>query len=158
MGDSQRFSIFAKFIASTIPKHYRIADVASGGGYLQQELRKLGFNNVTSWDTRHEKDRIRNQTYVRKLFDYRKVSPKHYDAIIGLHPDGATDHIVMWASIYKKLCVVCPCCNIPSAVPFRDTPSNWINHLKNLAKRNNRSVTETTLNNLHGKNVVLIIL
>ena len=157
MGDTHRFQVFAEFVARTIPKHFRIADVASGGGYLQKELRKLGFTNVTSWDNRHLKDRIPNQVYVRKYFDYTKVSPKHYDAVIGLHPDGATDQIVLWAATYGKMGVVVPCCIIPTATTFNGNNENdWLSHLKQLAKNKQRRVFEQTLK-IKGKNTVLII-
>jgi hypothetical protein len=154
MGDKHRFEVFAKFVANILPKNYRIADIASGGGCLQYELRKLGFLMVTSWDNRHIKNRLPNQTYVRKYFDYTRVSPKHYDAIIGLHPDGATDHIVLWAATYGKKAIVVPCCAIPSASNFNG--GEWISHLKQLVKNKQRKVIEQTLK-IKGKNTVLII-
>lgn len=157
MGDTHRFEIFANFVATILPKDARIADVAGGGGNLQQALRSLGFTNVTSWDNRHIKDRVRGMIYVRKYFDYTRVSPKHYDAVIGLHPDGGTDQIVMFAVQYNKLAIVCPCCVIPTATHFAGGDFDaWLKHLKRVALTRGHAVIERTLK-MKGRNQVLVI-
>lgn len=158
MGDKHRFEIFAKFVATILPKDARIADVAGGGGDLQKALRELGFTNVTSWDNRHIKARVRGMVYVRKYFDYTRVSPKHYDAIIGLHPDGGTDQIVMYAAMYNKTAIVCPCYVIPTATKFNGGDFDaWFAHLKRVAMARGKAVMERTLNTMKGRNAVLVI-
>ena len=157
MGDKHRFEIFASFVATMLPRDARIADVAGGGGDLQKALRNLGFSNVTSWDNRHIKDRVRGMIYVRKYFDYTRVSPKHYDAVIGLHPDGGTDQLVMFAVTYNKIAIICPCCVIPTATKFAGGDFNaWLAHLKRIATTRGKAVMERTLK-MQGRNVVLVI-
>lgn len=157
MGDKHRFDIFANFVATILHRDARIADVAGGGGDLQKALRALGFTSVTSWDNRHIKDRVRGMTYVRSYFDYTRVSPKHYDAIIGLHPDGGTDQIVMYATTYGKTAIVCPCCVIPTATKFVGGDFDaWVAHLKRVAQARGKLVIERTLK-MKGRNTVLVI-
>jgi hypothetical protein len=111
MGDSLRFKVFANYIKTNFPKVKSIADIAGGKGCLQVELRKLGYT-VTTYDKRHVRI-SRNLSYKYAYFDNRVKD--HYDLLIGMHPDEATDVIVTEA-IKRNIpfCVV-PCCVIPHA-------------------------------------------
>lgn len=132
MGDSSRFRLMADLIASRIPTSARIADVAGGKGHLQSEMFLRGYRNIVSWDTRLKYAGPR-RSYRYGLFDFRSA-PRDYDAVVGMHPDGGTDHIVAYAIKHKKPFVVCPCCVLPSASKLEDVGyDGWIRHLTKMA-------------------------
>lgn len=153
MGDSKRFRKFAELISYHFPnREQRIADVASGNGSLQQELRQRSFINIISWDKRRRNAKGR-PGYRYKLFNWR--CDEKYDLVIGMHPDEATDHIIMYAVRNNIPFVVCPCCIKPSAYIYNDKSNFelWVEHLKRLAR--GFIITEHYLR-IDGKNLVLI--
>ncbi len=155
MGDSRRFDLFAKYIEKHIHKDCKIADAASGKGYLQAALRQLGYKHITSWDKRpkNAKNRI---GYRYGHFSWEL--DERYDCILGMHPDTATDHIIQYAIKNRVMCIVCPCCTKPSAFPFWGPYkySEWLNHLKRTAEKGNMEVEETSLK-MTGSRIVLFI-
>lgn len=156
MGDSRRFNLFAKLIEKHIRKDARIADVASGKGYLKAELYRLGYKKVTCWDKRRKLARGRaGQKY--QYFDY-KNAPRDYNAVVAMHPDEATDHVILYAVKHQIPALICPCCIKPSATTFNGNQSehDWLLHLKRLAYSGNSEVIETSLP-ISGKNHVLIL-
>jgi hypothetical protein len=160
MGDKRRFKEFALLIAKLYPdKSLTIADVAGGKGQLQMELRCLGYRNVVTFDKRNKKTVVRKarrkMQYKQKWFDSRIATS--YDLIIGMHPDEATDHIIIEASKRRVPFLVCPCCIEPSAVTYRDrrTYKAWYGHLKSLAHRLKYRTNDKYLN-IRGKNKVLV--
>jgi len=159
MGDSRRFVLFAKLISKHIPKTARIADVASGKGALQAALRQLGYCNVTSWDKR-KRNASPRRNYHYGYFDY-KNTPREYDAIVAMHPDEATDHVILYSAKHQIPSIVCPCCAKPSATKYRYIGQNiewqWLRHLRQIAYQSGLLVTETLLP-MAGKNRVLICL
>jgi hypothetical protein len=156
MGDTRRFSLMADLIARNInTRALRIADVAGGKGYLQSELRRRGFENVLTFDSCKGTPIHRPFNYRRQLFLH--TIEEKFDAIVAMHPDGGTDHAILYASKHKIPFFVCPCCIIPSATKFSG-PSNshsWINHLIRLAERYKVDVQEIQLK-MQGCNMVLM--
>jgi hypothetical protein len=152
MGDSLRFKVFANYIKINFPKVKSIADIAGGKGALQIELKKLGYT-VTTYDKRHTRI-SRNLSYKYAYFDNRVKD--HYDLLVGMHPDEATDVIVTEA-IKRNIpfCVV-PCCVIPHAIKCNKNISyySWINHLKQVVESSKYKVIEYELP-IKGKNIVL---
>jgi hypothetical protein len=132
MGDKSRFRLFADLIASRIPHSAKIADVASGRGQLQAELYRRDYRSVVSWDTRGRNFGPR-RNYHGGLFDYRSA-PRDYDAVVGMHPDAGTDHIIAYAVRRRVPFIVCPCCVLPSASKMEDIGyDGWIRHLTGMA-------------------------
>ena len=132
MGDVLRFKAFADRISKNFPnRSLRIADVAGGKGFLQMELRSLGYSNIVSWDKRKKFANPAKLFYKYGYFDYRSA-PADYDLVVGMHPDQGTDHIIGYSNLHRIPFVVCPCCITPSAFPFHG--GDWITHLTKLAK------------------------
>ncbi|MFA5049163.1 MAG: hypothetical protein WC516_09125 [Patescibacteria group bacterium] len=133
MGDTNRFRKFADLIAYHFPnKEFRIADVASGKGNLQHELRQRKYVNVISWD------KIKRNIKGRNIYKYGYFShtcKEKYDLVIGLHPDEATDHIILYCVKNNVPFVVCPCCVKPLAIQYKGNLQfeSWIKHLEHLA-------------------------
>lgn len=132
----------------------KIADVAGGKGYLRLALSEHGFNDVTTWDKRKKRLKKGNQIYRWFLYDQ---APSDYDAIIGMHPDEGTDHIIMYAAKHRVPFILCPCCIKPNAVAYwgNHKYQNWLNHLENMCKRHNIETVHTILK-MNGKNDVII--
>lgn len=156
MGDSRRFDLFADLIAKGFPDlSIRIADVAAGKGHLKAALYRHGYRSVTAWDRRRQLAKARSgQKY--ELFDFR-YAPRDYRLVVGMHPDEASDHIILYAVRHKVPFAICPCCVKPSAAPF-DGPANftqWFRHLRRLAEIGNMTVEDHHLK-MDGKNAVLI--
>lgn len=136
------------------PTHYpRVADIAGGKGYLRLALSERGYD-CTTFDHR--------RTYVRGHGKqvYRWFSPAikdHFDLLVGLHPDEATDVIILEAARRKMPFMICPCCIKPYAAPFNGSyrSANWIKHLETLAVNNGFVVDYRTLR-MNGKSLVLI--
>jgi len=154
MGDSRRFDLFAKLIKSTFPKARSIVDVAGGKGYLNLALLDLDYPKVTTYDVRVS-GRIKGIEYKTKLFN--SSAADDYDLIVGMHPDEATDHIIVEAGKRTIPFIVCPCCVKPSAVPFWGNYNrrNWLSHLLSLAERSGMETTMTTLP-MNGRNEIII--
>jgi hypothetical protein len=145
MGDPRRFTAFATLIASQFHGNYKVVDVAGGEGALRAALYNYGFKRITTYDPREyvgrndpRPARVRRcdpgQKHFLRLFDYRKV--EGYDLVVAMHPDGGTDHAVLYASKHQVPAVICPCCILPTAAPFqqRHTKEQWKRHLVQLAK------------------------
>jgi hypothetical protein len=156
MGDPRRFDLFAKLIAKHIPTSARIADVASGSGALQAALRQKGFRNVVSWDKRKRNAKTR-AGYRYGYFNYENA-PRDYDAVVAMHPDEATDHVILYAVKHRIPAIVCPCCVKPSACAYWGDHNEhpWVEHLRQLARKGRMEVTETMLP-MSGRNRVLIM-
>lgn len=154
MGDPARFRLFAR----TVQRHFPapgaiIADVASGRGALQSELRQLGYTRVTSWDRRRRNAGGR-PCYRYGLFDWREATD--YDLVLGMHPDEATDQIVRYAGERRVPFVVCPCCVLPSASSYAGKDyEGWFWHLHALAKADGMRVAVDNLP-MRGRNRLLI--
>lgn len=155
MGDRRRFNLFAKLVEKHISKNDLIADVAGGKGYLQAALSQLGYKNIVSIDKRKKYAKGR-KNYRYGYFAWN--TSEKFDAIIGMHPDEATDHIILYAAKHKVKAIVCPCCVKPSAQTYwgQHSYNNWMQHLKNLAQINGLNVQECRLP-MDGKNQVLIL-
>jgi 2-polyprenyl-3-methyl-5-hydroxy-6-metoxy-1,4-benzoquinol methylase len=100
MGDNRRFDLFAKFYKQFSPSKYEtVADVAGGKGYLQLALRQQGYKEVVTFDRRKKHIRGGKIDYHQRYFG-EKVKDKKYDfnLIVGMHPDEATDHIIIEAT------------------------------------------------------------
>lgn len=155
MGDSRRFDLMAKLIEKHIPKSFTIGDIASGKGYLQAALRQRGYRNITSWDKRNKNAKNRNGY----RWGYFKWNTKEkFNAVVGMHPDEATDHLIKYAIVNRCIAIVCPCCVKPDAEILNGQYNyrNWIKHLKQLAENGNMNVIESVLP-MNGKSIVLIV-
>lgn len=161
MGDKRRFNLFADLIVKHFPPAYyhNIADVAAGKGHLQLALRERGYKNVISFDKRKRKFRVRKagikQDYHYRWFDSRVK--QNFDLIVALHPDEATDHVIVEAGKGRIPFVLCPCCVKPDAVTYWGSYKfeEWVNHLKRLALKDNFEIQEIYLK-MQGRNLVLI--
>lgn len=154
MGDKRRFDKFAEYIANCFPKTTRVADVAGGEGYLQQALRECGFEYVMTFDKRKgRRDR------PRMRYQYRFFSSdvnEDFDLLVGMHPDEATDLIIVEAARRDIPFVIVPCCIRPSATVYwgRYAYWDWMTYLKQLAVNKGFILTEFMLR-IGGKNLGL---
>ncbi len=154
MGDPSRFWKFARFIAKVASPGMHIADVAGGKGKLRGALWMIGLKNVTTIDVRHEQ--ARRGAY--RLFDYR-TEPGKYDLLVGMHPDAATDHIIMFSGFRRVPAIICPCCVMPSASRYggrRGYYPDWLSHLKSLSVSMRMKVLHTRID-IAGRNDVLYL-
>ena len=145
MGDPRRFLTFADLIArNSSGREQRIVDIAGGYGSLRAALCRYGFHSVTTFDPRQYKGREKprcarvrrcdpGQSHYLKLFDYRKE--RGFNLVVAMHPDGGTDHAVMYAREHQCPAFICPCCVVPSAAPYSQGRSKtlWRRHLQQLA-------------------------
>jgi len=162
MGDKRRFNVFADLITEKFPSYQdaRIADVAGGKGYLQMALRQRGYTNIMSFDKRKKysnRSTKRLGMYRWGWFDCRKHS-REFDLVVGMHPDGGTDHIIEYGRINNTPFAVCPCCAIPSAAQYWGSHSNyreWMEHLEKLA-RNAAETMEVIHLPINGRSIVII--
>lgn len=133
-----------------------IADVASGNGGLHRALRHIGYKRIESWDKRPRNQRCKG-IELFGLFDWEKVvrQNKKYDAVIGMHPDQATDHIILYAVARKIPFLVCPCCIKPSATTYKpNSYHKWVEYLTCIAESGNMRVAQSYLS-IRGCNIVL---
>jgi hypothetical protein len=155
MGDARRFDLFATLVESRFSRFHNslVADVAGGKGYLQAALRERGFRRVITIDKRH---RLAKGRPGQKYAYFRYDGPEDYRLVLGMHPDEATDHIVLYAARHGVPFVICPCCIKPDAVPFWETYSErpWLEHLCKLASRTH--TVERTELPMVGKRIILI--
>jgi hypothetical protein len=155
VGDSRRFDLFAKLVSESFPcRDQKIADVAGGKGILRWALGERGYKTVTSWDKRHNNAKGRPNI---KWGYFKQDLTERYDLVVGMHPDGATDHIIQYAIRNKVPFVICPCCVIPSAVAYWNQYNfgSWLHHLNSLALKGGMTTEITTLK-MNGRNMVLI--
>lgn len=146
MGDARRFKSFADLIAITIKsRDYSVVDVAGGRGSLRAALYNHGFNRITTFDPREYSGRDKprparvrrcdpGQKHMLRLFDWRRENG--YNLVVAMHPDGGTDHSVLYAAAHKVPAIICPCCILPTAAPFtqRRSKEQWKRHLVQLAQ------------------------
>ena len=134
MGDPARFREFATLVSKVLPLDAALIDVAGGRGGLQSALRTIGYQSVVSWDIRHKYASGR-PGYHYGLFNW-ETAPR-YDALVAMHPDEATDHAILYASLWRVPAIICPCCIKPSARPFSGPKLKWLwhIHLETLALR-----------------------
>lgn len=117
MADIQRFSYFAKFIATRFEAP-RVYDVAGGMGKLNVELTQLG-HNVTTFDKRHKHLPVK---YAQREFTL--LEPCEADLVVGMHPDGATQVIIEYAAAHRLPFAVVPCCS-DNSMPYKQ----WMRYL-----------------------------
>lgn len=154
MGDRRRFEAFADLIARNLAPGMPIADVAGGSGALRASLFQRGFKTIDSWDKRHRNARGR-KGYIFGLFDWRNA-PRGYEAVVAMHPDGGTDHTIMYAIKHRVPFIICPCCVLPSAAQFHGNQFGpWVNHLTSIAIHGRMRVQQAMLP-IRGRNLVLI--
>lgn len=157
MGDSRRFDLFAKVVANNFPpeKFSRVADVAGGAGYLGIALKERGYGKVILFDKRKKHVRAKGIDFRYQYFGPSVKDP--FDILVGMHPDEATDVIIVEAARRKIPFAVCPCCVKPTAKPYfgQHTYKLWVEHLKRLAIQLEFKLMETTLP-MNGKNIVLV--
>ena len=152
MGDRRRFDLLGKHIATHFPnKQIKIADVAGGKGFLNLWLWEHGYINVTTYDKRHKGRASRIIDYKYGLFK----DGSQYDLLVGMHPDEATDVIIVEAVKNNIPFVVVPCCVKPTAKIFNGQHkfNVWVEHLKRLVP-NTYNLIETNLK-MQGKSLVL---
>ena len=156
MGDSRRFQVFAQFISKQFPhQDTHIADVAGGKGDLQLALRELGYTNVTTFDKRKKKKITRGVRYQHRWFD--TGVKQDFNLLLGMHPDEATDVIVVEAARRSIPFAIVPCCVMPNAITFwgQHNYRTWLSWLEtNASKRGHR--VERFYLNIQGKNTVLL--
>lgn len=129
-----------------------MADVAGGrSGRLQDALRRRGFKSVTTIDPRRRTVDNRNARGIRALFTPEVAEP--FDLLVGLHPNEATDVIIVSAARRQIPFMVVPCCVKPTAVPFHG--GDWEAHLVRVAKGFGFRV-ERTLLPITGMNHVIV--
>lgn len=156
MGDPRRFDQFASLIQRHFPSSTRIADVAGGKGYLQCALRWRGFTSVHTFDKRQgRKHRPGRFEYSYRLFDELVGTP--FDLLVGMHPDEATDVIIVEAARRRVPFAVSPCCIKPFARAYFGAYSfsGWLAHLTALAINEGFDVTTEHLP-ISGRSLVII--
>lgn len=155
MGDSRRFDLFAKLISKNFPVRIypRVADIAGGKGYLQLALKEHGYSKVITFDRRHRQVR----RIKRKYAFFSKEIDGDFDLLVGMHPDEATDIIIVEAYRRQIPFCICPCCVMPSAIIYWGKHSyiDWIEHLVREAVKRKYGVVQVVLK-MTGKNIVLI--
>lgn len=156
MGDTRRFDRFGEFIRKNFPpdKYINIADIAGGKGYLQTNLRPYGYN-VTTFDKRKgRKNRPGRFQYQYRFFN--SSIKEDFDLLVGMHPDEATDIIILEAGRRRVPYAVVPCCIKPTVIKIRENYNftNWVKALKQLATSNSLSVNEAYLR-ITGKRLIL---
>jgi len=155
MGDSRRFDLFTKEIVQVLKPEMKIADVAGGKGYLRLSLSEHSFKNVETWDKRYKKV-AGNQKF--SYFDY-ETAPSDFDAVIGMHPDEGTDHLIMYAAKHRVPAIICPCCVKPSARAFwgRRKYNDWTKHLIALGESEKLKVAHKKMK-FNGRNDLFVFL
>jgi hypothetical protein len=154
MGDRRRFKAFATSIRKNFPpkRFPRVADVAGGRAELQMELRRMGYDAVT-YEPRRKRNRNGANVH-RRLFS--RGERERFDLLVGLHPDEATDVILVEAARRRVPFGICPCCVKPVAIKYNGSHEfqDWVKHLKRQAMMVRFDVTEALLP-IEGKNLVL---
>ena len=149
MGDNNRFTVFANFIAANFHP-CRVADVAGGSGCLSLELAKRGFECVII-DPRSKRKREARQSglqprRLRKQFTADMAVD--FDLIVGLHPDEATEEICKAAHVCPVVLV--PCCN-----HWRPGAGEAVDLARQYFRKHRIPFWETMLP-MGGRNVVLV--
>lgn len=147
MADKRRFDLFAGLIAERFPHASRVFDIAGGQGRLNDALVRLG-REVTTFDLRREAKRLPVQ-YAERLFTLDE--PCEADAVVGMHPDGATRIIVEYAAKHRIPFAIVPCCS-DNGMPYKP----WMRHLAELAKESGVPVVEEALLPMEGRARVIL--
>ena len=145
----------ARLIQETVSPETKIADVASGKGYLRAALHQLGYRHIESWDRRQRCAGGRSYRYGYFQWDQ---APRNYGAVIAMHPDEGTDHAVLYAAERRVPGAICPCCIKPSAVSYWGQYSYgaWCAHLESLAVTRGASVAWKRLP-ITGRSLVMLV-
>lgn len=134
MGDKNRHRVFAADIVRMLPRAATFADVAGGKGELQACLRRLGREAAT-FDKRQGRKSRPTMRYVYGWFGPDVSEP--FDAIVGMHPDAATDVIIHEAARRGVPFAVVPCCVMPTMSRYSERRADgqaWVQHLVRFAK------------------------
>ena len=123
MADKRRFDLFADFICERFQPAPRVFDVAGGMGKLNDALTRRGRACVT-YDLRHKRLPVQ---YAQRPFTLEE--PCEADAVVGMHPDGATRLIIEYAARHRIPFAVVPCCS-DNGMPYKP----WMRHLAELAR------------------------
>lgn len=134
MADKRRFDLFAELIRSRFPDAKRIFDVAGGQGKLNDALLRRGCD-VTTFDRRHKHLPVK---FAEREFTLEE--PCECDAVVGMHPDGATRVIVEYAARHKVPFAIVPCCS-DNSMPYKP----WMRHLSELGRTLGLTVEEVEL-------------
>ena len=134
MADKRRFDLFAELIRAEFPAARRIFDVAGGQGKLNEALTRRGCEVVT-FDRRHKHLPV---TFAER--DFTLDEPCACDAVVGMHPDGATRVIVEYAAKHGVAFAIVPCCS-DNSMPYRP----WMRHLAELGRALGLDVKEVEL-------------
>ncbi|MBL8913566.1 MAG: hypothetical protein JNM17_22895 [Archangium sp.] len=134
MADKRRFDLFAELIRSRFPDAKRIFDVAGGQGKLNDALLRRGCE-VTTFDRRHKHLPVK---FAEREFTLDE--PCECDAVVGMHPDGATRVIVEYAARHKVPFAIVPCCS-DNSMPYKP----WMRHLSELGRTLGLTVEEVEL-------------
>lgn len=110
VGDSRRALVFADWVLRQFPRAKRVADIAGGSGELATWLTRCGYE-VTTFDLRPT--RKLPCRAVRCDVSDLHFKPGQFDLVVGMHPDGATWHVIRLASEAGVPFAVVPCCAIP---------------------------------------------
>ena len=155
MGDRRRFDLFAQLIERRWPERgLRIADVAGGQGGLRAALHQRGYRQVVTFDKR--KGRAHRPGYRYGWFD--ADARGEFDLLVGMHPDEATDVIIVTAWRRGLPFAVVPCCALPTLIPYRGAQAGlqpWFRHLAREARKLGFEVEESSLP-MSGANLVLV--
>lgn len=132
--DTSRFGVFAEFVMQHLGLREGciILDAAGGKGGTAAELSRLGAAKVILVDpAAHagaslspELVAIGKVELIRQPLDQEFVQAHQQmlgqiDAIVGLHPDQATDIVCEIGLEFGKPFAVCPCCVFPQLFPGR---------------------------------------
>lgn len=149
MGDPRRFDALAELVQRNFPpsRFPAVADVAGGKGHLAGALVGRGYR-ATIIDSRRQRKHPRGCTRLSGHF--LPGMARHYDLLIGLHPDGATEALADAAR--RRPVVLVPCCLHDWSGPERGAIEDRVR-----ARWRRMGVTWTeTLLPIRGKGLVLI--
>ena len=151
MGDSNRNTKFATFIARNFPKAKTALVVADGHGELARSLanKKIAVTVVEA------KPRFVGR--IHPLITYKQGwftedSEVEADIIVGMHPDEATSEIILAARKNKKPFAIVPCCCVGkgSSGLSRNNFAAWVKRLNDMA-----CGCYTAMLKISGKNLIL---
>ena len=150
MSDLKTARMFAKFIDQRFPKQ-PVADVAGGNGFVQQALRELEWDDVTTYDLKPRPNK--NNRNLKMVKGKLPEQPKQ-TLIIGMHPDGATLEILNIATENDLSFVICPCCAImPNGDKFKG--GDWRKFLRSKAIQKSKKTVQTHTMKFKGKNYII---
>lgn len=134
MADKRRFELFADLVERRFPQAKRLFDVAGGMGKLNAALTARGLD-VLTFDKRWKRAEVQ---YAERLFTLDE--PCSCDAIVGMHPDGATRIIVEYAAKHGRPFAIVPCCS-DNGMSYKP----WMRHLAELGTSLGLDVVEDAL-------------